>query len=1007
MNVMIDDVYVAKLAEVLSHPLDFETFEGVLRSNMPELYKRSSVSGTLQCSHEHVINLLQALRVRLYGYLKEGHLLENNYINLWFLFSQTPLVQDATLSSFIALLEQSYATYDVTQKERFIFAHLLFVLKMANGEGVKCLSWFMGEHLWFDGKSYHLMDANAKALRSFCESFEIPVEWVIQGLADSLEVERFLKASYATRMGIGTWILGFFWQIKGFENHPCWRDILYPVLKQLFLTCKERGMIEEMMSLHFLMSHLVTNRIQTQEEMKAFNIEIEEEASAFYAKWAEEQKLSLPKTSLHVKKKIALVKDRIVENSPFKVEFSLLSALAEDKDFKEKYELVVYSMATIEKSLDDEKCIESIRNLGFDVRCVAFESLNLANNFQSHLTRALAIRNDMQMRGIDIMIVATNNMPISNFLFSTRSIAKQIFWSHGNFEYDVLGIDQRVSHFVRESSFEYSKFDIQILEKFHMPDDENHKALALQIRKRWSADTIILGSIGRLIKIDNEDYLCAIATLMKNNENTIYLACGLGHTQSILEKLNYFGISAERFYFEGHINPHIYGYVIDLYLNTFPEPSGESLNEFLKKKHISTVVNYDSNLPSVIEPTSLYHKSLSIERYILDANDAISSLLFYRNYAPKKREKHQSYFVSIGSIDVLSNAHWLKLIDALQKKFPSVKIDLWSNHSVASEHLAIKSLCQETIHTFIDGFIDHCYWQGGSFMHHLAKIQRVSVDQLSFASLVNNKALHDKTALYENLRLNMLDLGEYKQNGSFVSHTSLKHHTSKEPKKLNLGYIGHEDRLEALTIVRLQRFLKTINELEISLILNEDATLHFMKYFVEFYPRIHIFKGLNQENFLNARCDLLFNPLKYHNDYLLQECLRYHDSLILHFSFFEGCVEGTIEEYLNAMMGTPLNKEKFLAVYKRNINSDGYFKTMLFSLSKDYGVADSTCSALMSVALQNDLFLYLEVHVKLLTVDIAYRRALYEIEKRWHYVHSTLLESTGECIKSFIEIFKR
>ena len=446
MNVMIDDAYVAKLAEVLSHPLDFETFEGILRSNMPELYKRSSVSGTLQCSHEHVINLLQALRVRLYGYLKEGHLLENNYINLWFLFSQTPLAQDATLSSFIALLEQSYATYDVTQKERFIFAHLLFVLKMANGEGVKCLSWFMGEHLWFDGKSYHLMDANAKALRSFCESFEIPVEWVIQGLADSLEVERFLKASFAARMGIGTWILGFFWQIKGFENHPCWRDILYPVLKQLFVTCKERGMMEEVMNLHFLMSHIVTNRIQTQEEMKAFNIEIEEGASAFYAKWAEEQKLPLPKTSLHVKKKIALVKDRIVENSPFKVEFSLLSALAEDKDFKEKYELVVYSMATIEKSLDDEKCIESIRNLGFDVRCVAFESLNLANNFQSHLTRALAIRNDMQKNEIDTMIVANNNTPIASFLFSSRSVEKQIFWSHGNFQYDVNGIDLRVSN---------------------------------------------------------------------------------------------------------------------------------------------------------------------------------------------------------------------------------------------------------------------------------------------------------------------------------------------------------------------------------------------------------------------------------------------------------------------------------------------------------------------------------------------------------------------------------
>ncbi|MCD8477348.1 MAG: hypothetical protein LRY68_05105 [Sulfurospirillum sp.] len=58
-----------------------------------------------------------------------------------------------------------------------------------------------GEHLWFDGKSYHLMDANAKALRSFCESFEIPVEWVIQGLADSLDVERFFKGKLCDSYG--------------------------------------------------------------------------------------------------------------------------------------------------------------------------------------------------------------------------------------------------------------------------------------------------------------------------------------------------------------------------------------------------------------------------------------------------------------------------------------------------------------------------------------------------------------------------------------------------------------------------------------------------------------------------------------------------------------------------------------------------------------------------------------------------------------------------------------
>lgn len=72
-----------------------------------------------------VLCILEALRTRLYLCLKEGHLLENNYINLWFLFSQTTLAEDAMLGSFIALLEKEYATYGSTQKERFIFAHLL------------------------------------------------------------------------------------------------------------------------------------------------------------------------------------------------------------------------------------------------------------------------------------------------------------------------------------------------------------------------------------------------------------------------------------------------------------------------------------------------------------------------------------------------------------------------------------------------------------------------------------------------------------------------------------------------------------------------------------------------------------------------------------------------------------------------------------------------------------------------------------------------------------------
>jgi glycosyltransferase involved in cell wall biosynthesis len=82
--------------------------------------------------------------------------------------------------------------------------------------------------------------------------------------------------------------------------------------------------------------------------------------------------------------------------------------------------------------------------------------------------------------------------------------------------------------------------------------------------------------------VNNWEYLSAVAEIMKNNPETVYLACGTGSEEEIKEKVEKLGI-ADRFYFEGFVDPHVYGYVIDIYLNTFPEPGGLSVLEFIKK----------------------------------------------------------------------------------------------------------------------------------------------------------------------------------------------------------------------------------------------------------------------------------------------------------------------------------------------------------------------------------------------------------------------------------------
>ena len=82
---------------------------------------------------------------------------------------------------------------------------------------------------------------------------------------------------------------------------------------------------------------------------------------------------------------------------------------------------------------------------------------------------------------------------------------------------------------------------------------------------------------------------------MEQNPNTIYLACGDGNVESIKQKVSKYGIDEERFIFTGHVNQHVYGWVIDVWLNTFPLVQGQSQQEFEAKEN-GYVVNYRFDL---------------------------------------------------------------------------------------------------------------------------------------------------------------------------------------------------------------------------------------------------------------------------------------------------------------------------------------------------------------------------------------------------------------------------
>lgn len=349
------------------------------------------------------------------------------------------------------------------------------------------------------------------------------------------------------------------------------------------------------MYLHFYMYHNMGNSFQTQEEWKIFNEEIDQKTVPLYQQYA--MLHDLPECKKEIAKdrkpRIAILKDRIVINSVFKIEYSLLKALKANPQFNEKYELIVYSMNYFEKSDDAEAAILKLSQIGVPV-INPLRKFQIDGFYHSHLEKALELRKTIINDSMDILIAGCNNFDIEDFILANRSAPVQIYWSHGNLVYDIDGIDGRITHFRQsEESKAFEYFDLPI-DPSMLESNVNEEKIKT-IRARWPEKTTILGSIGRLVKVNHDEYLEAVASIMRQNPDTIYLACGAGSEENLKTKAEKLGI-ADRFFCEGHIDANIYGRIIDVYLDTFPLGGGHSINEYTTINHGLCILLGNRNL---------------------------------------------------------------------------------------------------------------------------------------------------------------------------------------------------------------------------------------------------------------------------------------------------------------------------------------------------------------------------------------------------------------------------
>ncbi|MFV0563574.1 glycosyltransferase [Malaciobacter mytili] len=277
--------------------------------------------------------------------------------------------------------------------------------------------------------------------------------------------------------------------------------------------------------------------------------------------------------------KVAFVMQRLIRLSSINVFYFFVKTLMEMN--QDKYEFILYDFSFPESEGSDKKVVENFKKLGIKYIDLQYEIFGNFKQVYSLVEKCIKIRERLIKDEIDILVGLHTRVEYI-FLYATRTAPIQIYWYHNsNAQYDIKGIDLRIAHgSLPQNEFKFDKINIPFDISYYNPPVDKNKVI--EEKNKFPKDKIIAGSIGRLIKINDINYLKTIAKILEQNPQLIYLACGGGDKREIEEKIEQLNIPKDRFYFTGHINSSIYGHILDIFLVPFLG-SGEALEEYRYK----------------------------------------------------------------------------------------------------------------------------------------------------------------------------------------------------------------------------------------------------------------------------------------------------------------------------------------------------------------------------------------------------------------------------------------
>ena len=523
--------------------------------------------------------------------LSQGVIPHKEYLHLYNIFSHFDFNEDNNIVTLLDFFKNDIKTLPWDSEDKLTENNIILLLEIMNGSKKEALLQYI-KNILLTNIHVGQNGLHCQFINGFSTSTDhFTIDLLIEAMNYYLNSIVYNKLSLNEKKSLFAWGYELFLNNTKFTKNSKVTE-LYTPLKKLIQIHVEKDEIEELMYIEFFTMISQFTVYQQNEESEKFNQEITYPAGKAYEKFSIDNNLIQPKRYDNKKKKVAFIFERLVEHSPFKVVFSLLKELQRNTDFTDNYEIELYSLNYFLPLYNVQEIENSLTEIGIKVIYPSKTYLEL-DNYSNRLERALNIKEKIIRNQVDIMIACFNSYDILNFLFASRTANKQIYWSHGNDMYSVNNIDIYLTH-MNTTISHYKTFRVNSSMPIgNKEEKEEGEKIKTSLLNKYGENTVILGTIGRLLKIDQDDYINIISTVLKLNPNTVYIACGSGNTLNLEKKIKEYNIDPSRFIFAGQINPNVYGWVLDIWADTFPLRQGLSTGEFLaKRKAFVTHGNY-------------------------------------------------------------------------------------------------------------------------------------------------------------------------------------------------------------------------------------------------------------------------------------------------------------------------------------------------------------------------------------------------------------------------------